>query len=398
MKSAIAALALILNFCSGRLYGACTDGTQPSGAKYRICLPSGTWNRQLVVYAHGYVAPDQPVAIPEDQLKLPDGTSLPDTFTAFGYAFATTSYRNNGLAILTGQDDLRELTDIFAKQVGKPDATFLGGVSEGGLIAALSAEKFPGTYDAAIAACGPIGTFSGQVNYVGDVRVLFDYFFPGVLPGTVVSVPPQLWTNWAAVYVPAIKSALASNDTKRQSFLNTSLVPTASDPEVTADNVINALRYSAMATNDATAKLKGQPYDNRSRLYFGSTNDYELNTRIPRYTADPVAVQSMKLYDTTGKPQIPLVTLHTTADPIIPWLHEVGYYVKAAQNGSLRNLTQIPVFRNGHCNFQPGDIVWAFLVMLGQKYGSSSQNIMKNLTESQKQSLPADIRSLSISH
>ncbi len=139
---------------------------------------------------------DQPVAIPEDQLSLPDGTSLPDSFNALGYAFAVSSYRTNGLAIVEGQDDLKELTQIFTNQYGKPDATFLGGVSEGGLVAALSAEKFPSTYDAAIAACGPIGSFSGQINYVGDARVLFDYFFPGVLPGTVVSVPAQLWTNW----------------------------------------------------------------------------------------------------------------------------------------------------------------------------------------------------------
>src|SRR5436190_10937363 len=108
MRYAATAFALILSLNSGKLYAACTNGTQPSGAKYRICMPSGTWNKQLLVYAHGYVAPDQPVAIPEDQLTLPDGTSLPDSFTAFGYAFAITSYRTNGLVILDGQDDLIE--------------------------------------------------------------------------------------------------------------------------------------------------------------------------------------------------------------------------------------------------------------------------------------------------
>ena len=104
MRYALAAFALIVSLDSGRLYAACTDGTQASGAKYRICLPSGTWNKQLVVYAHGYVSSDQPVAIPEDQLVV-DGTSLPDTFTAFGYAFAVSSYRANGLVILEAQDD-----------------------------------------------------------------------------------------------------------------------------------------------------------------------------------------------------------------------------------------------------------------------------------------------------
>ncbi len=148
------------------------------------------------------------------------------------------------------------------------------------------------------------------------------------------------------------------------------MIPTASDAATTDDNIVEALRYSAMATNDAIAKLKGQPFDNRTRIYLGSPNDFILNANIKRYTADSAAVQTMKLYETTGQHKIPLVTLHTTADPIVPWLHEAGYYVKALQTNSLQNLSQIPVFRNGHCNFQAGDIVWAFLVMLGQEYGS----------------------------
>lgn len=387
-----ATLALLIGLHSATLFAACTDGTQPGGAKYRICMPPGFWNRQLVVFAHGYVSPDQPVAIPEDQLNLPDGTSLPGSFTALGYAFATTSYRTNGLVVIDGQADLKELTQIFNAQFGKPYATFLGGVSEGGLIAALSAEKFPGTYDAAIAACGPIGSFSGQINYIGDVRLLFDYFFPQVLPGNVTNVPPQVWTNWETVYVPAIKTALASNAAKRQSFLNVSQVPTAPDPAVTDQNVVDALRYSAMATNDAKTKLNGQPFENRYKFYLGSQNDFELNAKIPRFAADSAAVESMKVYETTGKPQIPLVTLHTTADPVVPWSHEFGYYFKSLQYGS-RNLTQIPVFANGHCNFTPGDVLWAFLVMLAQKNNTSPKSMMREFTESQLQQIPAEVRS-----
>ena len=344
----------------------------------------------MLVYAHGYVSPDQPIAIPEDQLTLPDGTSLPGSFTALGYAFAVSSYRVNGLAAVEGQEDLKELTGIFTKQFGKPDATFLGGVSEGGLVATLSAEKFPGTYDAATAACGPIGSFSGQINYIGDARLLFDFYFPGVLPGSVISVPAQLWTNWQSVYVPAIKAALAASPARKQSFLNTSLIPISSDPAETIDNVLNALRYSAMATNDAKVKLKGQPYDNRGRYYFGSTNDFELNTHITRYTADAAAVQAMMQYETTGKPQIPLVTLHTTADPIVPWLHEAGYYFKSLQFGS-KNLVQIPVFRNGHCNFQAGEIIWAFIVMLSQQRNTTPKSMIQSLTESQRSALPAAV-------
>jgi hypothetical protein len=57
------------------------DGQLLSGAYYRICIPSGTWNGDLVIYAHGYVAFNKPITIPEDQLQLPGGTSLPEPST-----------------------------------------------------------------------------------------------------------------------------------------------------------------------------------------------------------------------------------------------------------------------------------------------------------------------------
>ena len=43
--------------------GACVDGTLPSLALSRICVPASGWNGALLVYAHGYVAPTLPVAI-----------------------------------------------------------------------------------------------------------------------------------------------------------------------------------------------------------------------------------------------------------------------------------------------------------------------------------------------
>src|SRR5262245_58858423 len=74
------------------------DGVQASGAIYRICMPA-VWNGDLVLYAHGYVGAGEPVAIPENQLSLPDGTSVPGIVNALGFAFATTSYSTNGLAV-----------------------------------------------------------------------------------------------------------------------------------------------------------------------------------------------------------------------------------------------------------------------------------------------------------
>ncbi|PYT11031.1 MAG: hypothetical protein DMF51_16655, partial [Acidobacteria bacterium] len=109
------------------------DGVQTSGAIYRICMPA-VWNGDLVVYAHGYVGFNEPVAIPEDQLVLPDGTSVPQLVNTLGFAFATTSYSTNGLAVVQGIDDVVDLVHVFTTTHGSARHVFLAGPSESGLI------------------------------------------------------------------------------------------------------------------------------------------------------------------------------------------------------------------------------------------------------------------------
>lgn len=154
--------------------GVCTDGVQGSGALYRICIPN-QWNGDLVVYAHGYAAPQLPLSIPDDQIG---GVSLSQTVNQLGYAFATTSYSKNGLAIKEGLADVVDLYNIFITANARPRFSYIMGSSLGGAVAALAAEKFPRLFNGALTIAGPVGDFRGQVNYFGDFRVVFDYFFP----------------------------------------------------------------------------------------------------------------------------------------------------------------------------------------------------------------------------
>ena len=45
------------------------------------------------------------------------------------------------------------------------------------------------------------------------------------------------------------------------------------------------------------------------------------------------------------------MTLHTTADPIVPYWHEPLYSAKALASSGLLH-TNLPVFRYGHCRFR----------------------------------------------
>lgn len=346
--------------------GPCVEGVLPSGALSLFCIPSEGWNGDLVAYAHGYVAYNEPIDF--YHLTLPDGTYLPDVVQSLGFAFATTSCRTNGLAVLQCADDIRELVTAFPAYAGTtPPHTYMTGVSEGGLVTALLVEQSPQLFSGGLAACGPIGNFRKQINYFGDFRVLFDYFFPAVLPPSPISIPQDVIDHWDDIYEPAVESAVAASRGASLQLISTSKAATdPRDPTTVTTTTVNVLWYNVFGTNDATAKLGGNPYDNTSRLYRGSTNDRKLNRNVQRFTADQTALDSLKAYETTGVLTIPLVTLHTTGDEVIPFWHEALYLEKVRAKGTGSFLTQSPVVRYGHCNFTTQEIVAAFLRLVFQ--------------------------------
>src|SRR5689334_17156723 len=90
----------------------CSEGSLEHGALYRVCFPA-TWNGDLVLYAHGYVAPDRALAVPDDRIGSQQASDL---VNELGYAFASTSYRANGLVAPDAVDDLLELADTIARR------------------------------------------------------------------------------------------------------------------------------------------------------------------------------------------------------------------------------------------------------------------------------------------
>jgi len=360
---------------AGLNFGAClqsnlTTGTQSSGAVYDLFMPeAGCWNGDLVVFAHGYVQPGLPIAVPTDQLTV-GGLSLPATFNQLGYAFAASSFSKNGLAIVEGMHDTQDLVHILSGTI-KPHRVYLIGASEGGLVTTLSAEQLPSVYNSAGAACGPIGSFQAQIDYFGDFRVIFDYFFPNVLPGNAITIPSQLQSNWPA-YEAVITEALANNPQNAAQLIKVMNAPVTSDPASVAETVIGALWYNVFATQDAVTELHGQPYDNTGRIYLGSSNDFLLNLKVERYKASTTALQNVAAhYETSGRLQMPIVTIHTTGDPVIPYWHEPLYTLKTIGAGTLLDRINIPVSNYGHCTFSGGDILAAFTLIVLRDTGTS---------------------------
>ncbi len=88
-----------------------------------------------------------------------------------------------------------------------------------------------------------------------------------------------------------------------------------------AETLAFLLSDHAVTARNLRVVLGGQAYDNQGRTYTGSDDDAALNAGVPRFTAMPEAVlEILTRYTTTGRLEAPLVSIHTTGDPVIPLL------------------------------------------------------------------------------
>jgi pimeloyl-ACP methyl ester carboxylesterase len=324
------------------------DPKNPSDQLIVICIPSN-WNGRLVIYAHGFVPPQAPLALPTDELTLTDGTFVPNLFLSLGFAFATSSFHKNGLAIEQGAEDLNRLLQYFRSVVPPRSLqrVFITGASEGGLIGLLLLERFPGKYDAGLALCAPVGGSADFIKYAYDFRVVFDYFFPTVFtfppdqpgeqPFGAVDVPQNAFLFWETVYIPRILAALAADPISTAQLFNvTKAAIDVADPDSVITTALSLLFYSIFGTNDQIATAGGTIYDAR------------------------------RFYQPKGNLHAPLVTLHTTLDEVVPFQHVVNYSNLVALKGKSAFLSIVPVPRYGHCNFTSQEVFQAFALMVQQ--------------------------------
>ncbi len=349
------------------------EGTQASGSLYRIATPPPEkYNRVLLIYAHGFQDATDPVQIPENQMRFGD-VYLPDLATSLGFGFATCSYSKTGLAVVQGVNDILDLVSIYEDVVGRPEKVYLAGISEGGLITALLIERHPEVFAGGLAACGIVGDFRAQIQYIGDARATFEYYFPGLIPGDPLHPADDLIHNWygpdgffATVVAPALTDP-AHADAFHEWAAVAHLRFDPDDREATLlTSAELLLSYNIVNLNDSAETLGGFPYDNTFTWYTGASDPWALNAGVPRVRADQIALDTMRnQYTTTGSLQRPLMTLHTTLDQLVPYPHETLYTLKNLKSHSYgTQRLNLPVERYGHCNFTLPEVLGMFAVLL----------------------------------
>jgi len=340
---------------------------------HTICVPED-WNGGLILWAHGYVFSSEPITI--SHIYLPGmELSIPEIAGLLGYAFAASSYSKNGYAVEEGIEDTHALYHQFVVSYAEPTYTYILGASEGGLITVKLMESYPDIFDGGLALCGPIGGLHHEMPHVADFRLVFDYFFPDLLRGNAISVPLDAWQYWETggpdtteqgYYYDIIEAIQDHPWRTAQLFTVTEVCTDWQSPESVADSATHLLSYSIFATNDMSETVGGNPYDNQSTWYRGSYCDWCLNRPggVDRFQADPGAVEEIMRFAPTGEIEAPLVTLHTTCDPLVPFWNELIYWKLAQAQGNADKLLVLPSRRYGHCTFEVREVLLAFAALV----------------------------------
>jgi hypothetical protein len=344
-----------------------TGETGP-GSTYAFYVPND-WNGSVVYYAHGIRLPSDPV-----DLNVGDGfEGFRDALGARHYAVALSSFDENGFAVKDGAQRTHQLRGLFASKFGKPVRSYLAGMSLGGLMVESIAEQHGDQYDGTLAMCSPLGGSVSEINYLADVRVLFDWFYPGAVPGDVMHVPAG--TNPDAA-VGAAVGAIMANPNGLGAMLRIEQTPIeGSNPSEWVTSVAYAIKYNILALDDVLSHTHGHPfYDNSTTVYASSLLPqslmYAVNGQVPnvpgvgRFTATPDAIAYLdSYYKPTGALTIPTLTLHTVADPFVPRRKHQAEFLAAVTSAGANNLLvqrTVPGNHFGHCTFKADELTSAF--------------------------------------
>ncbi|NNE12149.1 MAG: hypothetical protein HKN41_07890 [Ilumatobacter sp.] len=345
------------------------------GAGFLIEVPAD-WNGDLIVWAHGFRGSGTTLTISADEVPLRN-YALEN-----GYAWAASSYSKNDYNVSTAVRDTQQLVQLFQREFGKPDLTYLTGASMGGHITAASIEKYPKLYDGAMPVCGVLGDYE-----------LFDYFldfnaaaqqialgsstfpvaadYPTTTALDIKAALEAFPGGWPVVLNPdgeALKQLTENRSGGDRPNFDEAWFFWNSFPEFGSGIPGNFL--FDLGTGDGTlAGEQIQVLDNSDVFYDtdlvpGPSNplEVELNSDIVRVERDPNARRSPQSPspELSGKIKVPVLTMHNLGDLFVPFHMETEYRatVDAAGNGDL--LVQRAIRGVGHCGFTQMEYETAF--------------------------------------
>jgi pimeloyl-ACP methyl ester carboxylesterase len=390
-------LAVLLLSISASASAAVTTigGTLSDGAAYLIEVPA-PWNGTLLLYSHGYVVPGS--ANPAQDV----GDPLTRAFLlANGFALAGSSYATTGWAIHEALPDQIAVLDAFHDLVGTPTRTIAWGHSLGGIITAGLIQKFPDRFDAALPMCGVLS--GGVASWNGALDSAFA-FRTLLVPGSPLQIVNITNPN---ANLGLAESILAAAQATPQGRARVALAAALADipgwfdpalpepaPDDFATQEVNQFLWASQVDFPFDFALRaelefragGNPswntgvnykkqfahsvdHDEVVALYVQAGLDLDadldsLNDAV-RISANQSSVECLEqniIFD--GNIGVPVLTLHTTGDGLVPNQNESAYTDVVREDGNNRFLRRTFVHRAGHCTFTPAETVTALVNLI----------------------------------
>jgi pimeloyl-ACP methyl ester carboxylesterase len=363
----------VVSETSNDLWARIITGETGPGSQYQLYLPR-EWNGTAVFYAHGIRDVLEPVSLRnQDNLQ-----AIRDELGRRGFAVAYSSFDENGYAEKDGAQRTHQLRGLFTSVFGAPARSLLVGHSLGGLIVMDLAERFADEYDGVAALCGVVGGTQAEFDHMVTTRMLFDLFYPGIMPGTYNDPPPgflmtpQLQGQIIAA-ITANPLGLAAIGSVSQASLQFNLFASPSDRQTQmVTSLITALTFHGRGADNVLPLTNGKfPFDNREAVYTSAAIPLlsnptlgsviaSINANAPRMSGEPAALNyTDRNFTPSGALRIPTLTLHNHWDPLVPYFHEglLRDRVNGAGAGGL--LVQRTKDAYGHCNFTVAEQVTA---------------------------------------
>ena len=372
-------LANVTSETSTDLWQTAITGETGPGSLYAVYIPRA-WNGDVIYFVHGILPPTAPVELPNDPTDWDGFTLVRDQLGAQGFALAYSSFSENGLALKDAAQRTHQLRGLVASVAkGQPKRSFIVGYSLGSAAALQLVEQYPGQYDGAVLACGMVGGTPLQLEFIGHVRALFDYYYPGALPGNVLDVPDgfaptleQVGAVVQAAITPTLQKpqaplgmfAIASTAQTPLAFVPGNVTVPGVSQTTLVTSLTVALWYQLIGLPDVIGRTHGHsPFDNSSTTYtmgtpvvpaLASTLSALIagsNAGVDRYSSPPDAQNLLdKYYVPTGNLEIPVITVHNLWDYLVPFFHEQAFGQIVQTAGASDLLVQRAVPDYGHCS------------------------------------------------
>jgi len=378
---------------SGQLSQVWT-GIAPDGAAYRIEVPPN-WNGTLVMYAHGFRGTGNVVWV--------DGPQLRQYFVDNGFAWAASSYAQNGYDPGDGVVDTHDLLESFPSITGlTAHEVIMSGLSMGGEITTAEIEAYKGDFAGAMPYCGVLAG-----------NDLFNYFLganvtAAALTGTTIKYPTTLAAGqaYAPVYQSTVQSELPTLGiipnpaTGGQTFSN-SFTKTGSLWADTVEQLSGGTRpgfQSAIdywdgfgfpplthipflfglypGTNGGTLGFaNGSVAGNEDTFYTFSDNplsklpqEIALNRaalRVPvtaTSSADPLTSAELPIIH--GDPGIPVLSIHGIGDLFVPFSMDQRYDQMMVANGEGKLFVGRAIREVTHCGYTTNELSAGFSALV----------------------------------